>query len=518
MLNLPLWILNEKELSTAAASVTFTLSDETLPSAWTGLHLVIIVSARGAQAAQWTSLGVRFNGDSGSNYNFQRVTGEGSTASAGRTDANTITKPMQITADSAGADIFSGGIILIPDYADTTRHKTLLALGGPVEDRVEAATGRWASTAAITSITLDPDGGDLMIGSRFILALVDERYRIQKSVLSGDGTFDIQNIPGLDGQLVILGTIRSTRGIVNETAQRILNNDTTDSNYGRQRIRANGSTASASAAADRSAGIVAGANATSDVVGAYIEIISQYGKGDDDAHDISFCGNHESSGPNGFFEIYSARRNNAAAVTRFGVGRAGSPANYKSGSSLWLYHVPKTHVRRVEATANVASYTFSDLPAGEALIINIYARTDTAAATEGVDVEFNADTTAANYDRQRLEGDGGTVTAARSAAEQEHLEVPGDSATANIFGGGMLLIPAFSKTDRHKHSLFLGGPADDMVEIVSRRWENTAAITSVKLTPSAGGNFVDGTVIEVSAVPTLASQTVTRKTKTAQTS
>ncbi len=519
MLNLPLFILDEEELSAAAASVTLTLSDYTLPAAWTGLHLVIIVSAASEDAVAERNLELRFNGDSAANYHDQNAKGSSSTATSAQANGQTEATVSTIPGSSVHASAMGGPYLLIPDYADATRHKVMLGVGGAAENSVFAVMGRWASTAAITSITLLPSTGNFLSGSRFTLAIVDERYRIQKDVKTDDlETFDFQNIPALDGELVAIGLLRSDRASTVDGALITLNGDTTTSNYARQRVGGTGGSLNAAAGANREICPSGAAdNGTASVFSPIAVSISQYAKGDNDPHYVAVSGLHESSVPNSDVYLECGRRNNIEAVTRFGiVPNVGT--NYKSGSAMWLYHVPKTNVRRVEATGDVASYTFSDLPAGEALLWNIYGRTDVVAAVEGIDVEFNADTTAANYDRQRLEGDGATAAAAQSAAEQELGEVPADSATANVFGGHIGIVPAFSKTDRHKHSIIIGGPSDDMAEIVSRRWENTAAITSVKFTPATGANFVDGTIIEVWVVPTLASQTVTRKTKTVDTS
>jgi hypothetical protein len=515
--NLPLFILDEEELTEDTASVTFTLSEYTLPTTWTGLHLVIITSIRSAYAAAETDTNVRFNGDSGSNYEDQYLYAYGTASEGARGDSRTSMRLGGAAANSQGADEFGGGMIVIPDYAATTRHKAAVSIAGNSEDSSVLAVARWANTAAITTINLFANSsGAWKSASRFILALVDERYRIQQSVLASDAAnIDFQNIPALDGSVVAICVARSAVVSTADNWALHFNGDTTDAHYKRQRVGASASSVTANIDALPRIGAMAADSSDSDAFGVVVASISQYARGENDPHTIATGGFH--GGGNSQIELVNHRRNDVEAINRITfVPTSGS--NLKQYSAVWLYHVPKPPIQRVEATGNVASYTFSDLPTGEALLITIYGRIGTAAATVGVDVEFNADTTAANYDRQRIEGDSTTVTETRSAAEQEHLEVPAASATANIFGGGTLLIPAFSKTDRHKHSLWIGGPGDDMVEFVSRRWENTAAITSVKLTPSDGDNFVDGTIIEISVVPTLASQTIaTRATKTVQT-
>ena len=520
MFNLPLFILDEEELTEDTASVTFTLSEYTLPTTWTGLHLVIITSIRSAYAAAETDISVRFNGDSGTNYEDQYMYGYSTSYEGARGDGRTGMRLGLAPADNQGADEFGGGMIVIPDYAATTRHKSAVGVGANSEASVVIEVGRWANTAAITTINLFANSsGAWKSGSLFILALVDERYRIQQSVLgSAAANIDFQNIPAIDGSVVAICVARSAVVSTADNYALYFNNDTTDAHYARQRMGAAAAGVTCTVDALPRVGSMAAASNTASAFGVTVMSITQYAKGDNDPHTIGVGGFQGGTASNATeISMINHRRNNVEAINRMTfVPTSGS--NLAQYSAVWLYHVPKPPIQRVEATGNVASYTFSDLPTGNALLITIYARIGTSAATVGVDVEFNADTTAANYDRQRLEGDSTTEAASQSAAEQEHLEVPAASATANVFGGGTLLVPAFSKTDRQKHSLWVGGPATDMVELVSRRWENTAAITSVKLTPSDGDNFVDGTIIEISVVPTLASQAApTRATKTVQT-
>lgn len=513
MLNLPLFILDEEDITSEAAAYTFTLSDYTLPTAWTGLHLVVLVNAASPDAVAERDLEWTFNGAS-SAFNEQIFKGSSSSKSAARASSQAAMTLGTIPGTSVHASAVGGGMFLLADYADTARHKTLLGFSGAAENSVVGGVGRWGSTAAVTSITVAPSSGNFAIGSRFVLALVDERYRVQADVKTDDlETFDFQNIPALTGQLVILGLLRSDNADTRDSLDIALNNDTTGY-YGMQSMRGDSTILAGQSIANREINnaSIAGDNATAAVFGVSVTTVTQYGLAVNDPDILHVAGVHESTGPASRLWVVSGRRNNVEAINRFAF-TPGSGTNFMSGSALWLYHVPRRDVRRFfESGGGAAEAVFSDLPAGEALVISVYARSDNAAInTGGIRVEFNSDTTPGNYDRQRLLTAASTTTADQSGSNPATLDAQGADDGANRFAGGQIIVFAFSKTDRHKHTLTFGDRAESNVIVASTRWESTAAITSVKLIPN-GGEWVDGTVIEVSVVPSLASQTVTRKT------
>jgi hypothetical protein len=60
-------------------------------------------------------------------------------------------------------------VIQFMDYAQTDKHKTVLMRTNRAGGGVSMIAGRWASTSAITSIVLAPDGGTFNTGSTFYL-------------------------------------------------------------------------------------------------------------------------------------------------------------------------------------------------------------------------------------------------------------------------------------------------------------------------------------------------------------
>jgi hypothetical protein len=141
-------------LGTSAASITFS----SIPSTYR--DLVIVVTATTSVNAQ---LRVRPNAQT---TNLTSVTAEGngsSTASVTYTNIGEMSSHNNLGSDA------SVQIIHFMDYAITDKHKTVLMRSNRASVGVSAIAGRWASTSAITSIVLAPDGGTFNTGSSFYL-------------------------------------------------------------------------------------------------------------------------------------------------------------------------------------------------------------------------------------------------------------------------------------------------------------------------------------------------------------
>ena len=111
--------------SGGAASVTFS----SIPSTYT--HLQIRGILRSTYTGNPTDfMSMKFNSDStASNYSVHRLTGNGSSASAGAS-ANDFYLPFDYPANSVTSGVFSGMVIDILDYASTNKNKTSRILTG----------------------------------------------------------------------------------------------------------------------------------------------------------------------------------------------------------------------------------------------------------------------------------------------------------------------------------------------------------------------------------------------------
>ena len=136
--------------SGGSSSIDFT----SIPSSYT--HLQIRGIARCTASTSDIDLYMRFNSDSGSNYNWHFVYGDGgSAATSNGVPANYI-DALRTTGASSGTSRFGAGVIDILDYANTNKYKTARILTGQDQNGsglVIFISGAWRNTAAITSLS-----------------------------------------------------------------------------------------------------------------------------------------------------------------------------------------------------------------------------------------------------------------------------------------------------------------------------------------------------------------------------
>jgi hypothetical protein len=161
----------QQVLASPTAIVTFS----SIPATYRNLRLVY--QCRGSAAQVNGTLMLRFNADTGSNYDNQFVVGNATTASAGENLAANVMRIAAIPQASATANVPGSGTIVIANYVGTTFQKDLTCTSGykygtsstNIFSRV--SYGAWRDTAAITSLTLQEGqfGGDIITGSVFTL-------------------------------------------------------------------------------------------------------------------------------------------------------------------------------------------------------------------------------------------------------------------------------------------------------------------------------------------------------------
>lgn len=145
-------------LGSAAASVTFG-SGNTLPQTYTDLVIVVQGTQQSSYSAR--NMGIRFNGDSGSNYSAIQILNVGSGSDP---NLNNIQGPFinSSTNTTSGAD--TTAIINVQNYSNSTMYKIAISKGGTgavytsggsnVGTYVGAQVGTWRNTAPVTEITL----------------------------------------------------------------------------------------------------------------------------------------------------------------------------------------------------------------------------------------------------------------------------------------------------------------------------------------------------------------------------
>lgn len=135
----------QKLATTTLASGSTTVTFSNIPSSYKDLRIVITASAD-----SYTNFWLTFNGDNGYNYNYRNVYTNGTTAALINTD-NTSNPFLQ-----EGGSFYTTKTTLnmdILDYAQTTKHKSYLSRYDNADSVTNMISGRWASTAAITTIT-----------------------------------------------------------------------------------------------------------------------------------------------------------------------------------------------------------------------------------------------------------------------------------------------------------------------------------------------------------------------------
>jgi hypothetical protein len=148
----------------SAGSITFS----SIPQTFT--HLQVRLSVRSTYASTVASGFIRFNSDSGSNYPYHYLQGDGSTSSGSGTAATTVGFLGNFPGTSTTANAFSSCIVDIFDYINTNKNKTIRTFSGfdaNGSGQIFLASSVWLSTAAINSILLVSGGGaDFVIGTR----------------------------------------------------------------------------------------------------------------------------------------------------------------------------------------------------------------------------------------------------------------------------------------------------------------------------------------------------------------
>ena len=121
-------------------------------------HLQIRGLIRNTRAASvdGSTMTMRFNSDTGSNYFSHRLRGDG-VASANAYTTRSSLYMVDYASDSATASVFTAFVIDILDYGSTSKNKTVRSLQGADfngSGYVNIMSGAWNSTSAVTSITL----------------------------------------------------------------------------------------------------------------------------------------------------------------------------------------------------------------------------------------------------------------------------------------------------------------------------------------------------------------------------
>lgn len=148
------------ELTSTASSVTFS----SLDSIAAGFRDLVLVMQATTTAS--TNLWYTCNGDTGNNYNMLRFSSSGSTITGGYNTSY----PFVLFTERGYPDASQPTVVEFNflDFATTDKHKNALISTNAYINGMDRVIGRWGSTSAITSITIQGNNA-FQSGSRFEL-------------------------------------------------------------------------------------------------------------------------------------------------------------------------------------------------------------------------------------------------------------------------------------------------------------------------------------------------------------
>jgi hypothetical protein len=142
-------------LGSAAATITF--------SSISGSYTDLIIAGNGIASSD-AGIDFQVNSDTGTNYSFTYIYGDGSSTVSGANATSNV--------GSGGRIGINGGVALLNfmNYSNTTTYKTIISRGANASVLTIATVALWRNTNAITAITLKRGGGgNFSTGSTFTL-------------------------------------------------------------------------------------------------------------------------------------------------------------------------------------------------------------------------------------------------------------------------------------------------------------------------------------------------------------
>ena len=155
--------------TTVGGGGSSTITFSSIPSTYK--HLQVRGISRGTGGSE-RAVYIKFNGDSGSNYNGHNLTGNGTAASAGNEGTAGYTIGAITAGSLATASVYGASVIDILDYQNTNKYKTVRSLDGYDTNgggKVELRSGLWMSTSAVNQIELTLSSNSFEQYSQFAL-------------------------------------------------------------------------------------------------------------------------------------------------------------------------------------------------------------------------------------------------------------------------------------------------------------------------------------------------------------
>lgn len=226
--------IGQQVLGAAASSIDFS----NIPSDYE--DLVIVFNGRGTDAGADVAIQLQFNGDTGSNYDYEQAFFQNN-GTFNQQSSQTSIKAVQVPSAGSTSGFAGTATIEITNYRNTTYYKQVSSLGGEnrtgTGPRAMSTWGQWKNTAAINRVNISPGAGNWDVGTVVTLYARAKSngagtndptlYLIHDQILASDSaTYDVTNIPqNYEDLVVIVESRQNTGGAVVEFYIRP-NNDT----------------------------------------------------------------------------------------------------------------------------------------------------------------------------------------------------------------------------------------------------------------------------------------------------
>jgi hypothetical protein len=155
-------LLNQLTLLPVVNSVTFS----NIPQGYS--DLIITINGRPSDTS-YPVVALRFNADSGNNYSYVGMSGNGSTTARGANSSMGYASLGQAYGTGPSTSSRFQTLAHIMDYSALDKNKTVLSRNNVPGTGVEAQATRWANTAAVSSITAITTSGGFANGTTFSL-------------------------------------------------------------------------------------------------------------------------------------------------------------------------------------------------------------------------------------------------------------------------------------------------------------------------------------------------------------
>jgi len=157
--------------TTVGAGNSSLITFSNIPQQYT--HLQLRVSGRGNTSfSEGLSTYVRLNGDSGNNYSWHRLRGNGASAFSDSGTTTSVAAFGATVGDTGVTNVFGALILDILDYTNTSKNKIFKGIGGVDRNgsgNAVMVSALWMSTSAVTSMTIDVDSSTWLQGTQISL-------------------------------------------------------------------------------------------------------------------------------------------------------------------------------------------------------------------------------------------------------------------------------------------------------------------------------------------------------------